>query len=200
MLTWIDRLPTAARAVLLVACVAIGGVVGLLVRDATTDRSTEVLGVVVTPTPTPSVDCDARPERCSTSAWSLEVSDGLVTTFVSSLGPLSREAVGDPAHPVLTLDARALNDEGEVVSEGEPVRTVRMELRVGNDTDRVFTFPDGELGVRMTRDGAPLETVVHRAGPTRLEPGDEMAATIAVEVPGDGTYAWRGVTRYEADG
>lgn len=200
MLRKLDRLPRPGRAALVVGCVLVGAALGLLIRDMATDRSIEVLGAFVTPSPTPPVDCDAQPEFCSTSTWSLDVSDGRVGTFVSSLGPLTREEIENPSHPILTLDSTALGGHGDPASHDEAVRTIRMELIVRNDTDRTFTFPNGELAVRMTRDGAPMDTPVHRDGPTRLEPGEEMTATIDVEVPGDGAYAWQGVTRYEDDG
>jgi hypothetical protein len=128
----------------------------------------------------------------------MDVAGGLESVIVSSLGPITREA---PRFPTFTLEARPVTTTGATAGTGDRVTGLALTMRIVNDSSTPYFFPEGELGLQMTRDGVAVDVPAFKAGFFAMRTGEDAAgnrdvleASYKVAVPGDGHYEWRGVT------
>lgn len=157
----------------------------------TTRTSTSTPAPSRTAPPRPaSIDCqsDAHAHLCSREQRSMTVSDGRMDVESGSTSS------PDPSFPTFTMDTTILNEEGEPAQEGDPVGLLEISVRIVNETDETFIFPEGDIRIALTRDGEPAHSPVAEEGRFEMNPGAELRANFKIPISQDGHYVWQAQT------
>lgn len=169
-----------------------------------TQTSTTTTTTVTTTTPVPVVprsvtrpnpiNCqDPSQRQFCTAQESMNVSGGALVNRASS------QVAPDPSFPTFTLSSTPIRSDGQTAQPGDKVSSLRIKLQLVNGTPKNFIVPEGDLAVKMKRDGADVPLPVQKQGQFEMRPQARLQATYEIPVFEDGAYSWYGETFfYEA--
>lgn len=166
-------------------------------RPAATPRPATTQSSNRTPPSKPaSIDCREHPHLCSRSSEHMVVRDGQLKGRASGTSP---QEPGPPKTPTFTMTSEVLNDQNQRARQDEDVNRIVIEVRILNETNKTFIFPESEMWIYMERDDQEVKLPVSKGGRFEMTPGSELRARWEVPVTKDGQYSWAGRTWfYEA--
>ncbi len=138
-----------------------------------------------------NINCSETWQFCSSETYSMTVKDGKLEGIASSQ---SVQEPGGPRFPTFNMGSQVLQPNGAPAGKGDPVQKVKVSAKIENKTSKTFIFPEGDVSLKMTRDGTELKTPKAQNGYYEMEPGLSMTAEFEVSTTQNGNYSWRAVT------
>jgi hypothetical protein len=149
-----------------------------------------------------SVDCDDDQKKCSAV-------HGAAREGGDAADPFERSAPSYSGAPTIAMDSDlrtqsapcdddpACPDETKA-AEGEPFKSIHVEVVVENKTAQTFVFAKREIALDIYREGKLWDTLVTTGEGFNMTPGGKMTATFDRPITTDGDYEWQAKTWYYA--